>query len=105
MVHASFSGEDRAEARPVAASIDVPASHPGERVFADAHAGVKLYNTDCLSFMDEIAETYPAWRFDMIFADPLYFLSNGGITCHAGKMVKVDKGDWDQSRGPEINIV
>jgi len=39
----------------------------------------------------------------MIFADPPYFLSNGGITCHAGKMVKVDKGDWDKSRGPEEN--
>jgi site-specific DNA-methyltransferase (adenine-specific) len=39
----------------------------------------------------------------MIFADPPYFLSNGGITCHAGKMVKVDKGEWDKSRGPELN--
>ncbi len=37
------------------------------------------------------------------FADPPYFLSNGGITCHAGKMVKVDKGDWDKSRGPALN--
>jgi hypothetical protein len=42
-------------------------------------------------------------RFDAIFADPPYFLSNGGITCHAGKMVKVDKGDWDKSRGAELN--
>ena len=25
----------------------------------------------------------------MIFADPPYFLSNGGITCHAGRMVSV----------------
>ncbi len=39
----------------------------------------------------------------MIFADPPYFLSNGGITCHAGKMVQVDKGAWDQSKGPQIN--
>lgn len=39
----------------------------------------------------------------MIFADPPYFLSNGGITCHAGKMVKVDKGQWDKSNGPEMN--
>ncbi|HSY42288.1 MAG TPA: site-specific DNA-methyltransferase [Candidatus Acidoferrum sp.] len=38
-----------------------------------------------------------------MFADPPYFLSNGGITCHAGRMVKVDKGDWDKSRGPELN--
>jgi site-specific DNA-methyltransferase (adenine-specific) len=35
----------------------------------------------------------------MIFADPPYNLSNDGITCHAGKMVKVNKGDWDKSRG------
>ena len=33
---------------------------------------------------------------DMIFADPPYFLSNGGITCHAGQMVPVDKADWDK---------
>lgn len=39
----------------------------------------------------------------MIFADPPYFLSNGGITCHAGRMVKVDKGNWDKSRGVEGN--
>jgi site-specific DNA-methyltransferase (adenine-specific) len=40
---------------------------------------------------------------DVIFADPPYFLSNGGITCHAGRMVKVDKGDWDKSRGADLN--
>ena len=94
-------GEDQADARPVAASIDVLASRPSERVFADAQAGVELYNADCLNFMDEVAETHPTGRFDMIFADPPYFLSNGGITCHAGKMVKVDKGTWDQSAGPK----
>jgi site-specific DNA-methyltransferase (adenine-specific) len=33
---------------------------------------------------------------DMIFADPPYFLSNDGITCSAGKMVSVNKGDWDK---------
>lgn len=33
---------------------------------------------------------------DMIFADPPYFLSNDGISCHAGKMVSVNKGDWDK---------
>ena len=39
----------------------------------------------------------------MIFADPPYFLSNGGITCHAGKMVSVNKGKWDKSKGVEEN--
>lgn len=33
---------------------------------------------------------------DMIFADPPYFLSNDGISCQAGKMVSVNKGDWDR---------
>ena len=33
---------------------------------------------------------------DMIFADPPYFLSNDGITCQAGKMVSVNKGNWDK---------
>ena len=56
-----------------------------------------------LVLFDAIAAKYPDGRFDAIFADPPYFLSNGGITCHAGKMVKVDKGDWDVSRGPELN--
>jgi site-specific DNA-methyltransferase (adenine-specific) len=40
---------------------------------------------------------------DLIFADPPYFLSNGGITCHAGRMVSVNKGAWDRSRGPDAN--
>jgi site-specific DNA-methyltransferase (adenine-specific) len=53
--------------------------------------------------MDQIAERYPDGVFDMIFADPPYFLSNGGITCHAGRMVSVHKGDWDTSKGPEEN--
>ncbi|HLC16031.1 MAG TPA: site-specific DNA-methyltransferase [Thermodesulfovibrionia bacterium] len=39
----------------------------------------------------------------MIFADPPYFLSNNGITCHAGKMVSVNKGKWDKSKGIEDN--
>lgn len=36
------------------------------------------------------------FKFDMIFADPPYFLSNGGISYQAGKVVCVDKGDWDK---------
>jgi site-specific DNA-methyltransferase (adenine-specific) len=34
--------------------------------------------------------------FDLIFADPPYFLSSGGVTCQGGKMVSVDKGMWDK---------
>ncbi|MCO6542361.1 MAG: site-specific DNA-methyltransferase [Lactobacillus sp.] len=32
---------------------------------------------------------------DMIFADPPYFLSNGGISTSGGKIVCVNKGKWD----------
>jgi hypothetical protein len=64
---------------------------------------LRLYHGNSLELLDAIAAKYPDGRFDAIFADPPYFLSNGGITCHAGKMVKVDKGDWDVSRGPELN--
>ena len=38
---------------------------------------------------------------DMIFADPPYFLSGDGISCSGGKMVSVNKGDWDR----KIDIV
>ena len=44
------------------------------------------------------------FKFDMIFADPPYFLSNGGISVQSGKVVCVDKGDWDKGMSPdEIN--
>ena len=37
------------------------------------------------------------FKFDIIFADPPYFLSSGGISVQSGKVVCVDKGDWDKS--------
>lgn len=41
------------------------------------------------------------FKFDMIFADPPYFLSNGGISYQAGKVVCVDKGEWDKGGSPD----
>ena len=70
---------------------------------AEDALGIWLHRGNSLTALDALAERYPDGVFDMIFADPPYFLSNGGITCHAGKMVKVDKGEWDKSRGPELN--
>ena len=72
-------------------------------VFKDKRAGILLYKVDCIKFMDTLIEKYLGGLFAMIFADPPYFLSNGGITCHSGKMVKVDKGDWDKSNGADEN--
>ncbi len=55
-------------------------------------------------FLGDIIETLnqlPEESIDLIFADPPYNLSNGGFTCHAGKMVSVNKGKWDKSQGVE----
>ena len=41
------------------------------------------------------------FQFDMVFADPPYFLSNGGLTIENGKVVSVNKGEWDKSFGFE----
>ncbi len=50
---------------------------------------------DCLQVMQRFADH----SVDMVFADPPYFLSNGGMTCKSGKMASVDKGQWDKSAG------
>ena len=52
----------------------------------------KLLHGDALLLLKKIEPQ----SIDMIFADPPYFLSGDGITCNAGKMVSVKKGDWDE---------
>jgi len=54
-----------------------------------------LYLGDCVRVLLQLPEN----SVDMIFADPPYNLSNGGFTVHAGRMVSVNKGFWDISRG------
>jgi len=41
---------------------------------------VMLFVGNCMQIMRELPEN----SVDMVFADPPYNLSNGGITCHAG---------------------
>ena len=41
------------------------------------------------------------FKFNMIFADPPYFLSNGGISLQSGRVVCVNKGEWDKGKSPE----
>jgi site-specific DNA-methyltransferase (adenine-specific) len=60
---------------------------------------VKLFEGSCLDILPTLLEC----SVDMIFADPPYNLSNGGITCHSGRMVSVNKGEWDKSNGIEID--
>jgi site-specific DNA-methyltransferase (adenine-specific) len=57
----------------------------------------RLLRGDSLSLMEKMDEG----TFDLVFADPPYFLSNGGFTCKAGKRAPVGKGSWDASRGVE----
>ena len=53
----------------------------------------KLIQGDSMKILKNIE----AKSIDMIFADPPYFLSSDGISCSGGKMVSVNKGDWDKS--------
>jgi len=53
----------------------------------------KLMQGDSLKILKNIEPK----SIDMIFADPPYFLSSDGISCSGGKMVSVNKGDWDKT--------
>jgi len=70
---------------------------PHKPYFEDHKHKIILFNEDCLNILSAI----PKNSINMIFADPPYFLSNGGMTCHAGKRVSVNKGTWDKSKGIE----
>jgi len=71
--------------------------------FQDEQSNVRIYSGDCVDVLQQIAKAEPNGCIDTIFADPPYFLSNGGISCQAGKMVSVNKGTWDKSRGADLN--
>ena len=60
----------------------------------------ELYLDDCRDFLNNFSKE----SVDMIFADPPYNLSNNGFTCHAGKRVSVNKGEWDESRGLDEDL-
>lgn len=49
----------------------------------------------------ETLANIPDETFDMVFADPPYFLSNDGISCSGGKQVSVNKGAWDRGTSVE----
>ena len=44
----------------------------------------------------EVIEKIKSESIDMIFADPPYFLSNDGFSNSGGKVVSVNKGEWDK---------
>ena len=59
--------------------------------YRSANRDFTLLHGDCSDLLTQFD-----FQFDMVFADPPYFLSNGGISCQSGKVVCVDKGDWDK---------
>lgn len=67
--------------------------------YSDDDTGFQLYHGDSMEVLPSLGQE----QFDLIFADPPYFLSNGGVTCQGGRMVSVDKGEWDRSGGIAAN--
>lgn len=55
-----------------------------------------LLHGDCMQILRKFD-----FKFSCIFADPPYFLSNGGISVHAGKIVSVNKGEWDKGKSQQ----
>ena len=72
----------------------------GSRPYYSSPSAV-LFNDDCLKILSRLPEN----SVDMIFADPPYMLSNNGITCQNGKMVSVNKGHWDESKGVDADTL
>lgn len=61
--------------------------------FKSCNRDFTLLHGDCFKLLREFD-----FKFSCIFADPPYFLSNGGISVQSGKVVCVDKGDWDKGK-------
>lgn len=59
--------------------------------YKSANNDFTLIKGDCVDTLSKFK-----FGFDMVFADPPYFLSGGGISCQSGKVVCVDKGEWDK---------
>lgn len=62
---------------------------------------IELIEGNCFDVLDELESEVA----DMIFADPPYFLSNNGITCSGGKMVSVNKGEWDHIGNSDTTLL
>lgn len=64
--------------------------------FKSTDRNFTLLQGDCIELLNQFD-----FKFDMIFADPPYFLSNDGFSVQSGKIVSVNKGIWDKSQGFE----
>ncbi|BCZ17592.1 hypothetical protein NHP190003_08740 [Helicobacter sp. NHP19-003] len=62
--------------------------------FASSDQKFKLYHADCKEVLPHFKESV-----DLIFADPPYFLSNGGLSIQNGQIVSVNKGSGTKAKG------
>ena len=65
-------------------------------LFYSLNSEFELFEGDCIKELTGITR-----RFDMIFADPPYFLSGAGKTVKGRSIVPVYKGDWDTVRSDD----
>lgn len=84
-----LSREEKTIGISAVSSVATPFFRSPDRAFT-------LLRGDCVELLKQFE-----FKFDMIFADPPYFLSNGGISMQSGKVVCVDKGEWDKGGTPE----
>ena len=76
----------------------------GTEIDVDNHQPYyKSPSNDFTLIQGDCVETLSKFKFgfDMVFADPPYFLSGGGISYQNGRIVCVDKGEWDKPITPE----
>jgi len=62
--------------------------------------GAVVYRADCVDLM----RLMPAESVDVVFADPPYRLSSGGVSVRSGRLVPVDKGGWDRPMGLPLSL-
>ena len=67
-----------------------------ESYFKSSNQDFTLLQGNCCKLLRDFD-----FQFDCIFADPPYFLSNGGISVQSGKVVNVNKGKWDKGKTPQ----
>jgi site-specific DNA-methyltransferase (adenine-specific) len=95
---ASLPASPTARVRSAEPPAQAPAVHASEW-WRSPDGRARLLQGDSLELLAQL----PEQSVDVIFADPPYFLSNGGSTCQAGKRVSVNKGKWDASMGAHDN--
>ncbi|TDJ81892.1 DNA-methyltransferase [Campylobacter volucris] len=67
-------------------------------IFSSQDRLFELYQNDCNKLLPQFEN-----QLDLIFADPPYFLSNDGLSIQSGKIVSVNKGQWD--KGDDITTI